>query len=234
MKKTKKEILENINKEVSNSKFIANNTLEINYKDGSKAIRLHNTDVITFKKNGSFILNSGGWRTHTTKERINDFLPNSLTLWQSNSIWYIGESYNKDNSFLFFDGIRFNKDGVIIGKPKKDISDKVNRVKKQIKKFVNGIDKLDKLPLPDSGDCWYCLMHTTEDNIPLGDKINNNDHLKQHIKEGYIHGSLIVNALKESGYRDEGIGLILHMNNKDSVKRSLTKYLQKRLLSEVF
>jgi hypothetical protein len=38
------------------------------------------------------------------------------------------------------------------------------------------------------------------------------EHLREHIKENYMHGSLIVNALRFCGYRDQGIRFILQTN----------------------
>lgn len=36
---------------------------------------LHRTSVVIFHDDGSYSLSSGGWRTRTTKERINAYLP---------------------------------------------------------------------------------------------------------------------------------------------------------------
>ena len=42
-------------------------------------VTLHQTDVVVYnKKNGSIRLNSGGWRTNTTKTAINNALSLSL------------------------------------------------------------------------------------------------------------------------------------------------------------
>ena len=38
------------------------------------AVRLHNTDIVKFYSDGSTVLYSGGYRTVTTKERINHFI----------------------------------------------------------------------------------------------------------------------------------------------------------------
>lgn len=38
------------------------------------AVQLHNTDVVTFFKDGRIAVNTGGWFTKTTKERINSCL----------------------------------------------------------------------------------------------------------------------------------------------------------------
>ena len=47
MKQTKKEMLKGIEEKVEKSRIVANNTLLIDYKDGSRAVRFHTTDVVT-------------------------------------------------------------------------------------------------------------------------------------------------------------------------------------------
>lgn len=86
------------------SKKIANNTLEINYPDGRRAIRLHDTDVVTFE-NGHVILNSGGWQTRTTKDRINQHLPNRFII-QKNFQWFVVNSWNDKKPIEFKDGMK--------------------------------------------------------------------------------------------------------------------------------
>jgi hypothetical protein len=46
---------------------------DIEDPDDEIAVRLHNTDVVTFRRDGAITLNTGGWFTVTTKERINRF-----------------------------------------------------------------------------------------------------------------------------------------------------------------
>lgn len=78
------------------TKRVANNTLEIDYGNGKKAIRFHNTDILTFD-NGFVTLDNGGWKTKTTKERINAYLPSPYWIEQKNYEWYvhIGENGEK-------------------------------------------------------------------------------------------------------------------------------------------
>jgi len=220
MKRTKSELLSNT-KDVKNSKFVDNNTLSIEYLDGTKVIRLHNTDIVTFTPRG-YILNSGGWRTPTTKERINKFSPARVS--QQNGQWFI-------NGLLFYDGIEVDHDGKIISKIMKSDDKKVNAMKKRIAKYCSLITK-DNLPVPDNGDCWYCLM-TTNENKTLGDSTGNHGHLLEHLKENYLHGSVLVNAMREAGYKDQQIGLHYQMKLADVFKRSLRKYLQKRLIANI-
>lgn len=234
--KTKKDILENVEKEVLSSKFVAKNTLHIHYVDKSEAIRFHETDVITKLPNGKVVLSSGGWRTATTKERINTYVrqflsdPN-VTRWnflsQNKGVWYIGESE-------FYDGITLSKAGKIVSKIKKPNLEKVAKVKKQISKFVSLITK-ENLPLPSGGDCWLCSLRTESGETmgEMGGKESEAEHLRGHIKEGYLHGSLLVNAMREAGFEDRQIGVHYQLKLVDRFKSNLRKYLQKRLITNI-
>lgn len=225
MKQTKKEMLLGIENKVAKSKFIANNTLQVEYLDGRKAIRLHTTDIVT-EKDGVITLNSGGWKTATTKDRINGYSwENGLRKWpyisQRNHQWFVGEG-------IFYDGIQF-KDGVQISPVKVDDELKRKKMLEKIKKYCNLLTE-DKLPMPGNGDCWYCLMTDTKTGKSLGDSSGNYDHLLQHMKERYIFGSILVNAMREAGYSDSQIGVHYHMKMVDTFKRTLRKYLVKRLI----
>lgn len=57
-----------------NGKPLANNTRL--YQRGSDyAVRYHYTDVVTVHPDGTYTLNTGGWETVTTKQRLNQFGP---------------------------------------------------------------------------------------------------------------------------------------------------------------
>lgn len=217
---TKKQILENV-QNIERSKIVGNNTVACHLTTGEDIIILHNTIIIS-KKDGVYTLNSGGWRIPTTKDRICNHSP--ARVYQKNNLWYIGD-------YLFYDGIQIGEDGCILSKkilPEKAETKNI-KMKAKIKKFCSLITK-DNLPVPGNGDCWYCLMHDKEGKS-MGELSNNNDHLLSHIKENYMHGSLIVNAMKESGYRDMQIPLFYHMKMDDTIRRSVKKYLTKRLLT---
>ena len=89
---TKVDSLRNV-RGVKSAKKIGNNTFEVIYKDGCKAIRLHRTDVVTFRRDGSCVLNSDGWETITTKDRMNKYAP--VIVYQVDYIWYIKQKNSK-------------------------------------------------------------------------------------------------------------------------------------------
>ena len=228
MRQTKKEMLQGIEDKVQSSRVFGNNTLRIIYKDGMEAIRFHNIDILSVK-DGVVTLNSGGWKTNTTKDRINQYLNHfdvPFYIQQRNHQWFIAQG-------IFYDGMQF-KNGQQISPVQTD--NKLERDKrlkriKRIKKYVDLITE-DNLPIPNSGDCWYCLMKTDKDNKTLGDAIGDTSHLISHLEEGYVVGSLLVNAMREAGYRDEQISFHYHLKLVDTFKCVLKKYLIKRLVAQ--
>jgi len=223
MTRTKKDILEGCSKDVLKSRKVANNTIYIEYLDGTKAYRLHDTDIITIDLKGNYVLNSGGWMTVTTKDRINTFAPVRIS--QDNGVWYL------DGGCVFYDGIVVNSDGKIISVLLKDPANEVKKMKRKIGKFCSLITK-DNLPVPNAGDCWLCSLSDKDGNT-MGEISKDYSHLESHIEENYLHGSLLVNAMREYGYKDEQIRLHYSMQLADTFKRAVRRYLQKRLIPTI-
>lgn len=213
-------------------KVIAHATIEYTTAEGDRIIRYQNTDIVTVKPNRYMILNSGGYRTPTTKNRINDHLDKGV-LYQEKSVWYYkpGRYWSDGKTpVVFYDGITLNTRGNVTGrKPNAARIEKATaQMKAKIKTFVNRLDSMDTIPMPSNADCWDCSMQDA-DGTPLGD-LSNSDHLKNHIFEGYMHGSLLVNAMRNHGYTDQQIGLHYGMDWRDTFKRALRKYLVDKLL----
>lgn len=110
-------------KRVGKSKMrkIANNTYRIETERGGYKIRLHDTDIFECipLRNGGVVykLDSGGWHSKTTKDRISDHLQDRLGvgMYQKNWEWYIGD-YGDSEPILYHDGITLEydyKDGKI-------------------------------------------------------------------------------------------------------------------------
>ena len=70
------------------------------------AVRYHNTDVVIIRPDGQYRLNSGGWKTVTTKNRMNMVLPRSV-VHQSKGIWLIED-------VVYYDNILLNSDGIVV------------------------------------------------------------------------------------------------------------------------
>ena len=68
---------------------VGNNTYAYIMLDGSVAIELHGTKVVVIHPDDSVTLNSGGWHTHTTKKRINQYSP--VKVYQKNFEWFLSD-----------------------------------------------------------------------------------------------------------------------------------------------
>lgn len=80
------------------SRKVGNNTYaEIEY-DNSVSIRLHGTTVVRFYPNGLVKLNSGGWQTSTTKDRINKYSP--VKVYQKKFVWYLEDGAEFEDNIL--------------------------------------------------------------------------------------------------------------------------------------
>lgn len=233
-RQTKRQICDGIVGEHTGARVIANNTVQYTNSKGEIVIRLHNTDIITYKKNGSVVLNTDGWQTPTTKERLNRYMSERhIRIEQKNHKWTV-------NGVPFVDGIEIRKDGTIPQKWAKKADSKIKRdmsVEKKIEKYLKIVKKKlsENDTLPSSGDCFFCSMHTVDDGIALGDATNDHSHIEMHLKEGYVPNSLLWNAMKEAGYKAE---VYLHPEWRKGremawmnqvVVRNVRKYIRRRM-----
>lgn len=74
--------------------------------DGDIHLRYHETNVVTFHPDNTFTLNTGGYKTQTTKQRISEFGPTPV--FQRNGEWFIA---GPKDYIEFFDGIRVDSFG---------------------------------------------------------------------------------------------------------------------------
>ena len=156
---------------------LANNTYLVIRDDDGYGIRLHDTEVVIHYPD-HITLDSGGWRTVTTKQRMNAFSP--ISVHQERGIWYAnGETYQ--------DGIAFYSDGKVTGAgedPKAMI-----RLGKQINAFSKAyaLEFLEgNIPAPGTGDCWHCLLFPGQDA----------SHIQSHLEEKYYVPSMLSNMFE--------------------------------------
>lgn len=77
-------------------------------KNGDYYLTYHGSKIITYHPDNSFTLSSCGFRTKTTKHRLNEFGP--VKVFQKNNDWFIK---TPTGSVIFFDGIRVDSFGNI-------------------------------------------------------------------------------------------------------------------------
>lgn len=244
-----KEQLSNIPYEIPEKKMIANNT--VFYKDpfGNEYIRLHKTDVaIRINKDEIPVvrLDSGGFKTKTTKERINMAITRFLDLphkvVSDKGVWRI---VGKGDDILFFDGIRVrNLNGTLEvvnieeSPGENDIRNLLNDLNKYTKNFIEKFMN-DEIPAPSNEDCFFCSMFPN----------TSADHYQSHIYESYYVPSLLYNAvfnnklsqaseltkqymLSKWGIRDKNEAENMTRYEdliKDQLKKTLSKYLKNKL-----
>ncbi len=235
--KTYQEALERLGSR--ESRKIGNNTY-LQKRENGIAVKLHETDVVTYLPSGDTILNSGGWKTATTKDRINSYSPKIIH--QKNGLWYMGRWHEPEN-FLFQDGIIIKENGSIEnGLSVETVKDQL-KLKRRVKRYVEGYVKAlleGKVPKPDNGDCWDCLM-VTEDGKTLGE-VTKSDHLLTHIEEKYYVPSLLMHLVNKGRFCLFGKAALYKLWNEEGAltdwekriltrdaKSTLNKYMQNQL-----
>lgn len=72
------------------ARTIAHNTVVIRVSESQIGVILHHTRILTFDLVGNVTLNSGGYHTVTTKQRLNQFLrPHGWSVEQKKYEWYV-------------------------------------------------------------------------------------------------------------------------------------------------
>lgn len=177
------------------SKKIGNNTyMEVEGEGDDRIIylRLHSTRIIAWKPDNSIVLNSGGWRTVTTKARLNDYMPFGR-LYTEKGIWYYALG---NDEYKFEDGMILKEDRTVLGAKLRDkkADSAARKEKKTVAKYCREyVEKLfaGKIPAPSGGDCWFCSMFDSQGFN--GDP----EHIRSHIfEETYYVPSLLVRAIE--------------------------------------
>lgn len=189
---------------------LANNTYLERRKGDVIAVRLHSTDVVTYHPNGDIVLDSGGWRTHTTKDRINGYIRGTgVCMWQENGQWIVSVRQTDSGKgawasrCLFADGMVIHPDGTITGGTALAEYQENIKLRRKVRNYARAyVEALraGQVPEPSNGDCWGCLMVSADGNgkgkrAPLGGR----DHILSHMEEKYFVPSLLVRAFEEFG-----------------------------------
>jgi len=94
-------------------KTIGNNTVLRDAGPGAIAVRLHGTDVVTVLADGSVTLDSGGYWTSTTKDRINAFARQlGVSVHSYDYEWRL--TLRNGNTVAWRDGVTLDQSGEVI------------------------------------------------------------------------------------------------------------------------
>lgn len=199
-------------------------------RPGYYGIVLYKTEIVKIFPDNIFELDSGGYHTKTTKERINTYAP--ITLYADKGLWLF-------NGYVFEDGVKIDKHGKPTVRPVevKSVFAKKHALDRAVKTYINGFAKDVKengLKKPSGGDCWLCGF------LP-----ENTPHLISHMIEDYFVPTLLAKAVQESitgtswqGKRPEeaaekAFNTTWYMMSdprygSDMVKRALRSYFKRR------
>jgi len=171
----------------SQSRKLANNTTLLRINPSTIAVKLHSTNVITFHADGRIVFDSGGWKTPTTKERMNSFSPARVS--QSQGTWEITIA---DAAANYADGITWTgRKWTGTGEDPKTAVKLTRRAAKFARDYMNAFDA-GEVPAPSNGDCWGCLMTAKDGTTPMGGA----DHILSHFEEHYFVPSLLARAIE--------------------------------------
>lgn len=110
---TKREVIERFGTSPKeNVRRVANNTWRQISEHGVERIIFHKTAVLTVFPDGAQVLNTGGWDTVTTKDRINRFA-RDIGLWSERGTWYV-RVHRTGAKYPFLDGMVINPDGSVL------------------------------------------------------------------------------------------------------------------------
>ena len=208
------------------SKVVANNTVEYRRENGDRVIRFQHADILTFHADGAVTATTGGWKRKVTKDRLNQFL-DSAYFHIVKGTWYMS---HKGKEYPYSDGIHIGVQGNVSGCESVRNIKRDNTLRKLIKRYCDKVRSLEKLPEPSAGDCWYCSMHTIDNGESLGDAFNDSSHIVDHVRKTYIHGSLILNAMRHKERNDFVIAMAFQRKDfRDIVVHDVRSYLKHKL-----
>jgi hypothetical protein len=148
---------------------LCNNTTLHKYRDGTLAIQLHWTDVISFKPNRDTVFDTGGWRSVTTKDRINEF--SEYSVYSKKGEWVVRSK--DETEYLFERGMVIKADGSISTCPYYaitlgNISGQECKSKEDMLSIIKELDKktiakfLNRITIDFSPVSVLCLTRITD------------------------------------------------------------------------
>lgn len=139
---------------------LANNTLIVRGAEDSIGVVLHRTTIVRYYPDGRIQLDSGGWRTVTTKQRINQLLPYPWRLDQTKYEWHVRDIRSQE-SFEFEDGMMLGGEATehLVNPPGKFDS----AVEEVLYEFAG--DSSDHLSIEDGGGWWGLVLDATKEEV---------------------------------------------------------------------
>jgi hypothetical protein len=207
-------------------KLIDRNTIEYVDQWGSRRIRLHNTDILVFPKAGGFTIDTGGFNTVTTRDRLNKFLPAGWLVFTDKGTIYLSNIHRDDDSWSGTLPTGFVRTVEVDAKGHAH-SDSVEGDREAEKRKIDAYMKAwakRGLPTADEskGDPWIALLQDSSNRHKVDREI-----MLDWVDSQYVFRGLYGLALAYAGMSETGIGWSL--DSVDSKGGKLSKYELSRI-----
>lgn len=166
--------------------------------DRAYVVRHHFTDIIVTHKDGTTELDTGGWRSKTTRERIERHSP--YRIWTDDGDWFLMDAGG--DMCPFDDGMVMPRDMEVSNAQKAETREtmldemaplkNVEKLVRQYMRMFKGgyVRQKDKAT---AGDCMFCLVG--HHHVP---------HTEQHIREGILTQSIHDRAKEYNMTKSDG------------------------------
>jgi len=217
-------------------------------EDGFIYIVYHGTSIVCLSPNGDITLSTGGWRSFTTKARINEVLPRGWSLYSDLGVWYLSDPWKRKHVFADGMTIKYRGKKVIgAGQPirPKDLKNLKAKIRNYAVEYVRRLRGW-QLMEPSDTECPHCHERLHRDlhdapptslqclahhgntkglGRPKGDVLGDITHIQQHIYEAVCPSSMIINAALELGAGPVARTLIVERLSS-SVINTLSNYTE--------
>lgn len=228
---------------IRETKKLANNTYA--RRDGDAvAVRLHATDVVTLHDDGRVILDTGGWRTMTTRDRMDRYAP-GVRVYQERGVMRVrvgGGDYHYVDGFTYnaATGEVLTGDAILAAE---ELAVRMHEsARRTVRRWLRSMTPEDARTLGDKlagsdflGDCLYC--QSTTDGRSLGDATGS-VHLTLHLAERYYVPYLFVRALRGNNRAMMAARFWVvdlqsgHVNHPRPIVTAVADYMAPRILAE--
>jgi hypothetical protein len=187
---------------------VDNNTYQASYQDGTIRLILHRTPIITTQPDGAIIVDTGGYNTHTTRDRLNKFLPRGWGVYtEQGTIYlsrYLGDG-ERQAPIPFARTATIRPDDTVTAdmSPSDLMADR-----KLVSRFIDHVRKVG-LPKPEDsgGDPWLWEPGQVDETVA-----------RDWLEGLYFTRRCYVLALKKAHMSDQGIAYSLALIDRNGGK----------------
>lgn len=189
----KREMLAQLGTAPEKSRMAARNTLDYTLPDGERRIRLHGTDVVTLHSHGGFTLDTGGWNTMTTRDRMNGWIPTGYMVFTHKGQIHL---CTRDGTWPFLQSIYVGPRGAVYPDQGPDDNKRLRRL---IDRYCREFKKRGLPTAEESkGDPWVVPGLTSESVM------------MDWLESCYIHRTMYALALRNAGLTDQGVAFFIY------------------------